>query len=157
MKEFQDLVDYLRNQKLTISFAESVSAGLVANEFSKQLDVGDVLIGSIVSYHTSCKEELLGVKKSTIKKHTAESQETTDEMAKGLKNLLNTDICVATTGLATPGGSETTEKPVGTVFISVLYKQKLYRFKNRFYGTRDQIIQQIVALVFFELRQMLMN
>lgn len=63
----------------------------------------------------------------------------TNALAKKLRKLIKADICAAITGLAAPGGSETKDKPVGTVFFSVLYKGKLYKQKKKLKGTPVQI------------------
>ena len=141
------LIDLMRKRKLTIAFAESVTAGLVSSEFSKGLEVSKVLKGSIVAYTTEIKQKVLGVKKESLEKHTPESPEVTAQMARGLKDLYDPDIALAVTGLANPGGSESLEKPVGTVFICIYYKNKTYQYRNLFSGKREEILQQIVNYI----------
>src|SRR5690606_13278163 len=124
--ELNELVAVLNKKKLSVAFAESVTAGYVGCQFSKALKVSEVYKGSIVAYQEVIKSQLLGVSKRTLEKYTAESQEVTNEMALGIQNLYNVDIAVAVTGLANPGGSESPSKPVGTVFITILYSDKRY-------------------------------
>lgn len=146
--DLENLIKILRKKKYTIAFAESITSGMAGNIFAKQFDIGDILLGSMVCYHEDAKQMVLGVKKETLKKHTAESAETTTEMVKGLKNLLKADISVAITGLATPGGSETQQKPVGTVFIAVMFKNKVHKFRSQFFGDRDEVVVQAVYMMF---------
>ncbi|HTF05953.1 MAG TPA: CinA family protein [Bacteroidia bacterium] len=129
------LIQLLREQKLTLAFAESVTCGLAAHQLAAVRGTSDVLRGSIVCYHEDVKTCLLNVPRSIIQKYTAESQQTTDAVAKKLKKLIDADVHAAITGLASPGGSETREKPVGTIFYAVVYKNKIHRLRKRFYGS----------------------
>ena len=132
LEELNKIINRMIKKDLDISFAESMSAGNLIGEFAKGEGAGKVLKGGIVVYSKVSKIELLGVNKSIIEKHTAESQEVTNELVFGLSKLMKTDIAVAITGLASNGGSESEEKPVGTVFISILYNNKLKEFKKIF-------------------------
>ncbi|HWD88595.1 MAG TPA: nicotinamide-nucleotide amidohydrolase family protein [Mucilaginibacter sp.] len=129
---------------LTIAFAESATAGWLCSEFALTPESGTVLKGGIACYDASLKESLLGVPHEYIKRYTPESQEVTDEMATRLNNLISSDIQVAITGLTTPGGSETAEKPVGTMFISIMIKGKLVSARRLFHGSCEEIIHQTI-------------
>lgn len=131
-EKLEKLIAKLKAKNLTIAFAESMSSGRIMNEFSKCPGAGDVLLGGLVTYKPELKVNLLDVRESTLKKYTAESRQVTSEMAIGLKKLIKADMCTAITGLAAPGGSETREKPVGTVFISILFNDMLYEFREYF-------------------------
>jgi nicotinamide-nucleotide amidase len=147
-KELKALIEILRENKLTLAFAESMTSGLLANEFSKQFNIGEIWLGSLVTYKEDCKKKVLGVNEDTLAKYTAESQQVTNEMVRGLKKVLDADLCVAVTGLATEGGSETKEKPVGTTFVSILFRDNIYEFRERFYGSREQVIFQACYMIF---------
>lgn len=151
--ELNELVAILNKKKLSVAFAESVTAGYVGCQFSKALKVSEVYKGSIVAYQEVIKSQLLGVSKRTLEKYTAESQEVTNEMALGIQNLYNVDIAVAVTGLANPGGSESPSKPVGTVFITILYSDKRYEFRELFSGDREEIIAQSTQSIFEHLKK----
>jgi nicotinamide-nucleotide amidase len=131
----QSLADILKEKRLTIAFAESMSCGMIAHSLGTVSRTSDFFMGSIVCYDESVKTGLLKVPATLIKKYSAESQEVTDALAKKLKRLIKADIYASITGLAAEGGSETKEKPVGTVFYSVIIRGKLSRMKKRFYGT----------------------
>src|ERR1051325_3869179 len=133
------LVKLLEKKKLTIAFAESMTCGLAAHQLSTVKGTSCVLAGSVVCYRKEVKEELLKVPKHLIKKHTAESQQVTDALAKNLGKIFHADIYAAITGLAAPGGSETKAKPVGTVFFTFIYKNKLHRRRKLFRGTPLQV------------------
>jgi|ERR1051326_1324063 nicotinamide-nucleotide amidase len=133
------LVKLLEKKKLTIAFAESMTCGLAAHQMSTVKGTACVLAGSLVCYREEVKQELLKIPKQLIRKHTAESQPVTDALARNLGKIFHADIYAAVTGLASPGGSETKRKPVGTVFLSFIYKDKLYHERKLFRGTPLQV------------------
>jgi nicotinamide-nucleotide amidase len=137
----------LLEKKLTISFAESATAGRLSSEFSLVNDSGDFLVGGLVCYDACVKQEILGVPQEMIEKFTPESAEVTEELAKRLPQLIASDIQVAVTGLTTPGGSESPEKPVGTMFIHILIKGKPVRERKVFSGSPESIVLQTVEAV----------
>ena len=137
-------LDYLIKQflqhKLTLAFAESCTAGLLASGLVGATGVSSVLLGSVVTYHADAKQKLLGVKKSTLDQFTAESQQTTNEMAQGLRRALPAaDVCVAITGLCGPGASESPDKPIGTIFVTVLFKDHAFEYREHFEGPGDRL------------------
>lgn len=151
--ELNELVAFLNKKELTVAFAESVTAGFVGCQFSKALKVSKVFKGSLVAYQEEIKTSLLKVSKNTLEKHSAESQEVTNEMAVGLKDLYEVDIAVAITGLANPGGSESPEKPVGTIFISIIYLNEHFQFRTLFSGNNSEIIAQTAQYVFEQMQR----
>lgn len=150
--ELTKLVTALKDKDLTVAFAESCTAGMLASEFVKAKGSSEVLKGSLVVYQPEVKQKLLGVKKQTLDLYTAESQQVTNEMVMGLKKLLNADISIATTGLAGEGGSEDPEKPVGTMFISMLYDGKAKEFREVFKGNTESVRKQLVDHIFQKLQ-----
>ena len=74
------------------------------------------MLGGVVSYSNHAKMLLLDVQEATLQAHGAVSAETAAEMAAGARRLLDSDIGLATTGVAGPGGG-TPDKPVGTVYL----------------------------------------
>lgn len=134
----------MAEQGLTIAFAESATAGWLCSEFALAPESGSILKGGITCYDASLKESLLKVPHDLIEKFTPESQEVTDELARRLPALIAADIHVGITGLTTPGGSETAEKPVGTMFISVLMKGELFSHRRVFQGGCEDIIGQTI-------------
>jgi len=129
-------------QNLTIAFAESVSTGRLVYDFTSVPECGQIVKGSIVCYDRSVKENLMGIPAEVIDKYSAESAEVTQLLAEAVKKLIPADVIVAVTGLASPGGSEDSEKPVGTVFIHGFFKDKPWNTKVLFEGSPDDIIAQ---------------
>ncbi|WP_345951182.1 nicotinamide-nucleotide amidohydrolase family protein [Mucilaginibacter sp. PAMB04274] len=134
----------LKDRKLTIAFAESVTAGKVISEFALIPNCGSVLNGSIVCYDVSVKKSLLGVTDEMIEKFTPESAEVTEQLAIGLRKLIPSDVIVAVTGLAAPGGSETEEKPVGTMFVHGFFKDKPWKLRLYIDDEPEQVILKAI-------------
>ncbi|MCL1827190.1 MAG: nicotinamide-nucleotide amidohydrolase family protein, partial [Candidatus Cloacimonetes bacterium] len=84
------------------------------------------------------KESLLCVPKNILETFGAVSKETTSYMLQGGYELFNTDIVAAVTGVAGPSGG-TTEKPVGTVYIGVKFRDMICIEKCFYTGDRNQI------------------
>lgn len=129
---------------LTVAFAESATAGWLCSEFALTDDSGKVLKGGIACYDADLKVDLLKVPQELIDKFTPESLEVTREMAHRLDKLIPCDIRVAVTGLTTPGGSETPEKPVGTMFVVALINNREISFRKVFEGGCEDIIHQTI-------------
>lgn len=136
----------LKNNNLTISFAESATAGRLAFEFSLTEHSGAILKGGLISYDAGVKEQVLGIPADLITEFTPESAEVTKEMALRLRDLIESDIQVAVTGLTTPGGSETAHKPVGTIFIHLLVRESSVAVHRVFEGSPEEIVLQAVDL-----------
>jgi nicotinamide-nucleotide amidase len=134
----------LIEKNLTITFVESASAGKMSYEFSTVFNSGNILIGGMVCYHVSMKEDLLHIPHGTIKKHTAESAIVTKLMAEHFHQHVESDICVSLTGLTTPGGSESETKPVGTIFIHIVFPEKEIAERFEFKGNPENIINQAI-------------
>ena len=107
----------LREKKLTLSIAESCTGGYVSHLITSVPGSSEYFQGSIVPYSYEIKMQQLGVKNETLQQHGAVSEETISEMAELVRKKFNTNIGVATSGVAGPGGA-TPEKPVGTVWIA---------------------------------------
>ncbi len=111
----------LREKGQTVGTAESCTGGTVSSLLTSVPGSSDYFRGSVVAYHNSIKEELLGVSPATLKAHGAVSQQVAQEMAQGALALLKTDYAIATTGVAGPGGGSP-EKPVGLVWVAVAWQ-----------------------------------
>ncbi|MFQ6066857.1 MAG: CinA family protein, partial [bacterium] len=88
-------------------------------------------------YSNRMKEEELGVKEETLKKHGAVSSEVAEEMACGIRKKRGVDIALSTTGIAGPTGA-TSGKPVGLFYIGLSSKWGTLSQKYQFEGTRLQ-------------------
>jgi nicotinamide-nucleotide amidase len=134
----------MAEQGLTIAFAESATAGWLCSEFALTEESGKVLKGGIACYDADLKVRLLGVAQELIDTYTPESMEVTREMAYRLRETISSDIHVTVTGLTTPGGSETPEKPVGTMFVFMLIRGREASFRKVFSGSCEEVIHQTI-------------
>lgn len=115
----QDVIgDLLRQNKVTVSTAESCTGGFIAHLITQVAGSSDYYLGSILSYANEVKINQLDVNADDIDRYGAVSKQVVEQMALGVKAKLKTDYAIATSGIAGPSGG-TEEKPVGTVWIAV--------------------------------------
>jgi len=107
----------LRERKLTISVAESCTGGYLSHLITSVPGSSAYFLGSMVPYDYQIKMRQLGVRPEVLEQYGAVSEPTIIEMANIVRAKFNTDIGVATSGIAGPGGA-TPEKPVGLVWIA---------------------------------------
>ena len=129
MKLEEEIGKLLIANNLSLSTAESCTGGGVAALITSVPGSSGYFKGGIVAYDNEVKKNLLGVSPETLSAYGAVSRETVIEMAKGAMNRLKTDCAIATSGIAGPGGG-TLEKPVGTVWIAVAYKNETVTMKQ---------------------------
>lgn len=140
--KFQEIIgELLREKGWTVSTAESCTGGYVAHLITSVSGSSDYFEGSVVSYSNKVKETALGVSWESIKEHGAVSQQVVEEMANGVKQKLNTDCSIATSGVAGPTGG-TDEKPVGTVWIAVSTPKGTVSQRFQFGNDREKNISR---------------
>lgn len=128
----------LRQATATLSVAESCTGGLVAHRITNVSGSSDYFTVGIVGYSNQSKVKLLGVPESDINRYGAVSPRVAQKMAQGVRLRAQTDIGLATTGIAGPqGGSR--KIPVGTVFIGLNHGGGTQVREFRFNGTRREI------------------
>ena len=135
---------------LTISTAESCTGGMIASKLIEVPGISENFIEGIVSYSNEAKIKRLKVKKETLEKYGAVSEEVAREMLAGLK----TDIGISTTGIAGPGGG-TKDKPVGLVYIGIKVKDEVKIFRRELKGDRNKIRQRAMMHALYNLLKIL--
>ena len=146
------VIDLLKNNRLTLTIAESCTGGMIVSRLINVQGASDVVREGLVTYSNKAKRKYLGVKKGTLAKKGAVSEETAKEMAKGGVFFTKSDVCIATTGIAGPGGGSE-EKPVGLVYIGCNVCGKITVKKYQFGGGREKIRQSATAAALTLLRQ----
>lgn len=150
------IVKMLKKNDLTVSTAESCTAGMLAARLVNVSGVSDVFKEGFVTYSNKAKRKRLEVQKSTLKKYGAVSEKTAKEMAKGGVFATNSDICIGITGIAGPDGG-TEEKPVGLVYIACYINDKVTVKEFHFKGNRSKIREQSVVKALTLLRDCILE
>ena len=132
-----NIIERLKECNLTISTAESITGGLIASKICEISGASNYFKGGVVSYTKEAKESLLGVSLEDIEKYGVYSKETVIKMAEGIKERTNSDIAIATSGVAGPGPDEGVE--AGTVYFCYYILDKIVTEKKKFEGTRNEI------------------
>lgn len=116
-----DIVERASVRGVTVSTAESLTAGMIASTIADIPGASAVLRGGAVTYCDEIKHRVLGVEQETLDRYTAVSYQTAREMAAGSLELYQSDIAVSATGYAGPGGG-TEDDPAGTFYIGWSYR-----------------------------------
>ena len=130
------VVRILTKKKLSVSFAESCTGGLLASTITSISGSSKVFNMGIITYSNNAKVKFLKIPKKTITKYGAVSYETCISMVKNLSKISKSNISISITGIAGPNGG-TKEKPVGLVYIGfkkgskIIIKKYLFKNKNR--------------------------
>ena len=135
------VVKILTKKKLTISFAESCTGGLLASTITSISGSSKVFDLGFVTYSNNAKIKLLKVPKRTITKYGAVSYETCLSMVENLSKISKSNISISITGVAGPNGG-TREKPVGLVYIGLKKGNRTIIRKNLFKNKRRISIQK---------------
>ena len=128
------VVRILTKKKISVSFAESCTGGLLASTITSISGSSKVFNMGLITYSNNAKVKLLKVPKKTITKYGAVSYETCLSMVKNLSKISKSNISISITGIAGPNGGSR-EKPVGLVYIGFKKGSKItikkYLFKNK--------------------------
>ncbi|KRP69707.1 CinA family protein [Pseudomonas paralactis] len=134
-------IDYLKTRELTLTSAESCTAGKIITLLSEIEGGGACIESGYVVYSPQAKQRLLGVRAYTIETFNLTSCEVAREMAEGALRDSSAHIAVATTGLLGPDDKDGI--PAGTVCFAWAYRAgkalSVFSRKERFMGTREQV------------------
>ncbi|MDD4110113.1 MAG: CinA family protein [Clostridia bacterium] len=145
----QTAFELLKLSNLKLAIAESITGGEIVSSFIKDnIGASEVLIEGDVVYSNDAKIRRLGVSEKTLDTFTSVSLETAYDMAKGLLQTSPADVVVVTTGYAS---STSPKEDGGLVFIGIGDKKRIEVFKNRFTGTRKEIIETTAKAALFYL------
>lgn len=140
----------------TVGTVESCSGGAIAARIVSIPGSSAYYKGSIVSYAYETKKDLVNVSNEDLWEFGAVSKEVVEQMAKGGIDKLNVDYCIATSGVAGPDGG-TEMKPVGTVWIAIATREKVYSKKFNFKQNRSRNIESTVVYGLNYLRRVLVG
>ncbi len=148
------VADALTGRGLTIATAESCTAGLLAARLTERPGSSEYVLGAVVAYANTAKQELLGVPAQLIDTVGAVSAEVADAMATGARARLGADIGVGITGVAGPGGG-TESKPVGLVHLCVAGAGTTLARRVTLPGPRGDVRRRSVAIAMHLIRELL--
>ena len=142
----QIVASQLVSQNKTIAFAESCTGGKLTETFTKHSGASQFLKGSMVTYATQSKIDMLGVSAETIKTHSVVSEPVAKEMANQMRLKFKSDIAVATTGNAGPTKGDSNVE-VGTVCIGISTKEGTKTYTFNMGNHREKVINKTVSKV----------
>lgn len=139
----ENIAKTLTSKGLSLSIAESLTGGKLAIQFTEIPGASAYFKGSIVSYATSAKQDVLGISKRLINKYSVVSAEVAKEMALSVQRKFKSDFAVATTGNAGPTKGDS-DAEIGTVFIALAFGNEITAEKFRFGNHRERVTQKTV-------------
>ncbi len=131
----------------TVSIAESCTGGRIAQALTANSGASKYFKGSIVSYATESKINILDVDKSDLEAHSVVSKEVAEAMAKNVRILFNSDYAISTTGNAGPSKGDS-DAEVGTVWIAIATKDNVYSEIFNFGNHREKVIMRATNKAF---------
>ncbi len=135
------------SKKMTLATAESFTGGKIAERITALPGASAYFKGSVVSYATETKIEILKVSKEIVAKHSVVSAQVAKEMAENVRQLLKTDFAVATTGNSGPSKGDS-DAEIGTVFIAIASPNGVFAEKFNMGNNRTRIVQKSVNKAF---------
>ena len=151
----KDQIEQLANQLISnnsiVAIAESCTGGLLAQQFTALNGSSKWFECGFVTYSNASKIKMLGVQANVLNEYGAVSAEVAEQMALGVLANSNANLSASITGIAGPSGG-TSEKPVGTVYIGVAYKDDSINSElHHFNGDRQSIRKQSVEAAIVQL------
>lgn len=140
------VVEYFMTKEITLSTAESCTGGMLSMMITSVPGASDIYLGGVCSYTEQMKRDILGVKADTLNEYTVYSPQVASEMSAGVMKLTGSDASVGITGIAGPGGG-TKDKPVGTVYVSVRYKDTERVCDLKLYNEYDNLDRTTIRTI----------
>jgi PncC family amidohydrolase len=129
------VLEGLAVRNLTLAIAEGDTGGVLLDRLTAVPGSSRVVLGGVVAYHDDLKQGLLGVSAEVLRERGAVSAEAAEAMAAGIRRVARSDIGVATTGIAGPGGATDT-KPVGLAYVAAASATLSLVREHRWHGDR---------------------
>lgn len=141
----QTLSAYLRENKRTITCAESCTGGYLSHLLTALAGSSAYFKGSIVAYSDEIKKNILHIPNEILLQDGAVSEACVIEMAKNVRKLFQTDYAIAVSGIAGPGGA-TSQKPVGTVWLAFAIHNQVTTYLFQFGNAERNVIIRKTAI-----------
>ena len=140
-KQSEILFNNCLEKKLTVTTAESCTGGMIASSIVSVSGSSAIFKSSVVTYSNEMKSKILNIPLTLINENGAVSKVIAYTMAYNVLDLMNSDISIAVTGIAGPGGGSK-NKPVGLVYIGIGTKQNIVTKRYLFKGNRLKVRQE---------------
>lgn len=151
-----DLVGAALADGHTVATAESCTGGLLAARLTARPGSSAYVLGGVVAYANSAKQQVVGVPAELLAEHGAVSPEVGAALADGARSRFGAEIGVGITGVAGPGGA-TPDKPVGTVHLCVRGPGGALDRSLRLPGSRTAVRERSVTMAMHLLRELLLG
>lgn len=139
--------DRLIKDNKTLGISESCTGGYLSYLFTFLPNSSKIFKGSVVVYTNEIKGKVLKVDKQILEQYGAISEETSINMAKNVKEILNVEYSIGVTGNLGPVSQEKKDK--GLIYVSIFLKDKLISKKFILSGTREEIRQKLVYNIIY--------
>jgi nicotinamide-nucleotide amidase len=146
----------LRERNASLAVAESCTGGALASRMTRLPGSSDYFKGGLVAYQQDVKAAELGVDHDFMSQHGMVNQQVAEAMAKGVREKLQSDWAIATTGIAGPAGG-TEETPVGMVWIAACSAERTVSRSFLLGNHRERIIEGAVLSAMQMLRKLMLN
>lgn len=140
----EELAAFLIAHDISISSVESFTVGGFANKIGSISGISAVYRGSLVSYQTRIKRDILKIDEKIICQFGVVSNEVAGLMAIQGQKMFESDLCISFTGNAGPSAME--GKPVGLIYIGIAYQKKIHTFCFELSGSREEIKKQAILI-----------
>lgn len=140
----EELAQLLIQRNISISSVESFTVGGFAKAIGSISGISAVYRGTLVSYQTRIKRDVLHIDEKIIDQFGVVSKEVAGLMAIQGQKMFDSDVCISFTGNAGPSAME--GKPVGLIYIGIAYGENIYTFCYRLSGSRDDIQKQAILI-----------
>lgn len=147
-QSIEEIIAKLLTQKgMTLATAESFTGGKIAELITQMPGASAYFKGTIVSYATEAKINVLQVPKAVIENQSVVSAAVAEIMAQNVRKLMKTDFSIATTGNAGPTKGDSKEE-IGTVFIAIASEKGVISEKFSMGAQRERVVQKSVYKAF---------
>ena len=156
MEDISLTIEKLKKANFTLSLAESCTGGRIASNIVSFEGASEFFLGGVVTYSTLSKIRILNIDKKRIELYGVVSPEIAKDMSNAVKDLFGSDISISITGNV---GSKSGDglSPIGQVFISINFMNKVDVWEFNFNDDRNTNIESAVSEVFILLNNILKN
>ena len=129
----KQLINKCRAKNYKLAIAESCTGGLISSVITSVPRSSDIFECSFITYSNRSKKKILNVSENNLNLYGAVSKEVVIDMINGLRKNTNSDILLAISGIAGPGGASI-NKPEGLVWVSYALKNNIIKTSKQEFG-----------------------